>query len=125
MNFLLYPCLLVFLNLIASTLMLSLTALLWSTSAAKSALLGCLIFALPTLYFTHYAFRYRASEDCMHVARSFYWGQASKLSLVTIGFALVFVFVEDLNVYALFLGFCLMIPAHVVTAMFVSSGISR
>jgi ATP synthase protein I len=101
-----------------------LAACLWDLIAGKSTLLGCLIFALPTLYFSHYAFRYRAGEDCASVARSFYWGQASKISLVTIGFALVFVFIKPLNTYALFLGFCLMIPAHVVCATFVSKSLA-
>lgn len=87
---------------------------------AMATLLGCVIFALPTIYFTLYAFRFDAGRYPAAAARAFYWGQASKFSLMAMGFALVFNF-TDAYIPAVFVGFCLMIPAHIVIAMFVSN----
>lgn len=116
------PLLVVFAGLSISCLVLTAVAGYWGAQVAESVFWGCLVFALPTLYFTLYAFRYKGSQQVALMARSFYWGQASKLSLMAMGFALVFVFVKPLIVSALFAGFCLMIPAHLVVAMFVSKG---
>ena len=103
-----------------SCLVITLLSLFWGYTAAGSVLCGCTVFAVPTLYFTHYAFKYPKGVHASLVARAFYWGQAGKLSLMAMGFALVFVFAKPPVVTALFIGFCLMIPAHLLVAMFVS-----
>ncbi len=114
------PLLIVFAGLLMACLVFSAIAGYWGAQMAKSVFWGCLIFSLPTLYFTLYAFRYKGSQQAGLMARSFYRGQAGKLALMAMGFALVFVFIKPLTVSALFVGFCLMIPAHLVVAMFVS-----
>lgn len=115
-----HPLLIVATGLSLACTVLTLGGGFVSGDVAQSVFWGCLIFALPTFYFTLYAFRYRGSSQVSLMARSFYWGQASKLSLMAMGFALVFVFAKPLIVSAVFAGFCLMIPAHLVVAMFVS-----
>lgn len=115
-------------SLLILTLLAALCGALFASSVwvvAKSAFLGGLVFSLPTIYFTLYAFRYRKAEQATLMAQSFYWGQTSKFSLVTMGFALVFVFGKVLAIPAVFAGFCLMIPAHIVVATFVSENCSR
>ncbi len=104
-----------------STALLCLGAFAWGAVVVQSVLVGCLIFTLPTLYFTLMAFRYQGKACASSVVGSFYRGQANKFVLMATGFALAFVFIKPLNAVALFVGFCLMIPAHVaVVAMFVS-----
>lgn len=114
------PLVIVFAGLSIASLVFTAVAGYWGAQIAKSVFWGCLIFSLPSLYFTLYAFRYEGSKQAGLMARSFYRGQAGKLALMAMGFALAFVFVKSLIVSALFVGFCLMIPAHLVVAMFVS-----
>lgn len=92
---------------------------------AQSAFWGGLVFSLPTLYFTLYAFRYGKAEQATLMTQSFYRGQAGKFSLVTMGFALVFAFGTTLAIPVVFVSFCLMIPAHIVAATFISQNNSR
>ena len=74
-----------------------------------SLLLGEVVFILPNLYFTYYAFRFRGADFLAWIKHSFMWGEMGKISLAAVGFALIFKFVSPLNVTALFLGFILMI----------------
>lgn len=91
----------------------SFLALIWGTETAWSLLLGAAIFIVPNVYFTHYAFRYRFRKDGIDLSewiyRSLMWGQMGKLSLATLGFALVFRFVDQLDVAGLFAGYMAMI----------------
>ena len=113
------PLLIVAIGLSLACVVLTLGSSIWGTAVAVSVFWGCLVFALPTFYFALYAFRYREGSQASLMARSFYWGQAGKLSLMAMGFAVVFVFAQPLIISAVFVGFCLMIPAHLVVAMFV------
>lgn len=87
----------------------SLLALSIDKVFAYSLLVGMLIFILPNLYFTYYAFRYRGTQQILWIRHSFMMGELGKLSLTAVGFALVFVFIRPLNVGALFTGFIVMI----------------
>lgn len=81
-----------------------------------SALAGVTIFLLPNTYFTLYAFRDLGTEHVPWKVRLFYRGQARKLMLVAVGFALAFNFVKPLNPIALFGAFGLMTFIHVLLA---------
>lgn len=115
------PALLVLAGLLLMTALVAIVSyVVGGGESATAALMGCAVFAVPTMYFTLYAFRFNAGKYPAAAARAFYWGQASKLSLMAMGFALVFKF-TNANIPAVFVGFCLMIPAHVAVAMFVSN----
>lgn len=71
-----------------------------------SCLLGALIYLVPNLYFTLYAFRFSKVEHVQWIAKSFNTGEYGKLALVAVGFALVLKFIQPLNPVMLFAGFC-------------------
>ncbi|WP_075184770.1 ATP synthase subunit I [Teredinibacter haidensis] len=91
------------------SLLCCLTLFWWSYEQAYSLGLGALIFIVPNTYFTLYAFRYRGARSSQWIAKSFNWGESGKFALVAVGFALVFRFVDTLNVQLLFAGFCGMV----------------
>ena len=67
-----------------------------------SGLLGGLIAWLPNLYFAHKAFRYSGARAAQAIVRSFYAGEAGKLILTAVLFALTFAGVKPLEALALF-----------------------
>ncbi|MBO3275946.1 F0F1 ATP synthase subunit I [Pseudomonas schmalbachii] len=80
-------------------------AVLWlsrGTVAGYSALLGGLIAWLPNLYFAYKAFRYSGARSARLIVRSFYAGEAGKLILTAVLFALVFVGVKPIEALSLF-----------------------
>lgn len=70
--------------------------------AGYSALLGGLIAWLPNLYFAHKAFRFSGARAAREIVRSFYAGEAGKLILTFVLFALTFAGVKPLEAPALF-----------------------
>lgn len=94
------------------------TGCLWiGNEVVYSALLGGLLYILPNGYFTYYAFRWAGSHFAYGIVRSFYWGEAGKLALAAVGFALVFRFVAPLHIGALFSVFGLMIALQWLIAI--------
>ncbi|MCY1265447.1 F0F1 ATP synthase subunit I [compost metagenome] len=80
-------------------------AVLWfarGSVAGYSGLLGGLIAWLPNVYFARKAFRYSGARSAQLIVRSFYAGEAGKLILTAVLFALVFVGVPQLEPKALF-----------------------
>ena len=67
-----------------------------------SGLCGGLIAWLPNLYFAHKAFRFSGARAAQSIVRSFYAGEAGKLILTAVLFALAFVVVKPLEASALF-----------------------
>lgn len=67
-----------------------------------SSLLGGLCCSLPNGYFVWRAFRYRGARSAKLIVSSFYRGEAGKLVLTIVGFALVFILVEPLEPLPLF-----------------------
>ena len=67
-----------------------------------SGLCGGLIAWLPNLYFAHKAFRFSGARAAQSIVRSFYAGEAGKLSLTAVLFALAFVVVKPREAPALF-----------------------
>ncbi|TBU81592.1 F0F1 ATP synthase subunit I [Pseudomonas daroniae] len=84
---------------------LLLAAALWQwrgAVAGYSGLCGGLIAWLPNLYFAHKAFRFSGARAAQAIVRSFYAGEAGKLVLTAVLFALVFAGVKPLDALALF-----------------------
>jgi len=70
--------------------------------AGYSGLCGGLIALLPNIYFAHRAFRFSGARAAQAIVRSFYAGEAGKLILTAVLFALVFAGIKPLAPLALF-----------------------
>ncbi|WP_407313896.1 F0F1 ATP synthase subunit I [Pseudomonas sp. nanlin1] len=96
----------VFPVLVAQFAVLLLSALaLWQWKGAVSGysgLCGGLIAWLPNVYFAFKAFRFTGARAAQAIVRSFYAGEAGKLILTAVLFALAFVGVKPLAPIALF-----------------------
>lgn len=96
----------VFPVLLAQLAVLLLAAVaLYATRGAVSGysgLCGGLIAWLPNLYFAHKAFRYSGARAAQAIVRSFYAGEAGKLILTAVLFALTFAGVKPLEALAVF-----------------------
>ena len=91
--------------LVQLIVVLLLAATLWywrGAVAGYSGLLGGLIAWLPNLYFAHKAFRFSGARAAQAIVRSFYAGEAGKLVLTAVLFALVFAGVKPLDALAVF-----------------------
>lgn len=80
-------------------------ATLWfarGSVAGYSGLLGGLIAWLPNVYFAFKAFRFSGARSAQLIVRSFYAGEAGKLVLTAVLFALAFAGVKPLEPLALF-----------------------
>jgi len=74
-------------------------------NAALSAAAGGLASLIPNLYFAYRTFKYSGARSAQLIVRSFYSGEAIKLVMTALIFALVFKYLKTLNVAALFGGF--------------------
>lgn len=83
--------------------------ILFTTVAAYSVILGGLAYILPNAYFVRFAFRGSGQQTPHTILRWFYVGEAGKLVLTGVIFALCFALVKPLNVIALFVTYILMI----------------
>ena len=84
-------------------LLLALVLWQWQGSVAGySGLCGGLIAWLPNLYFAHKAFRFSGARAAQAIVRSFYAGEAGKLVLTAVLFALTFAGVKPLAPLAVF-----------------------
>ncbi|MFF7707282.1 F0F1 ATP synthase subunit I [Pseudomonas sp. NPDC007930] len=96
----------VFPVLLAQLIVLLLAALvLWQWQgkvSGYSGLMGGLIVWVPNLYFAYKAFRYTGARAAQAIVRSFYAGEAGKMILTAVLFALAFAGVKPLAPLALF-----------------------
>ncbi|MET3716071.1 F0F1 ATP synthase subunit I [Pseudomonas sp. PvP001] len=96
----------VFPMLLAQGVVVLLAALvLWQwlgTVSGYSGLCGGLIAWLPNLYFAWKAFRFTGARAAQAIVRSFYAGEAGKLILTAVLFALTFAGVKPLAPLAVF-----------------------
>lgn len=92
----------VFPVLLAQFVILLIAALaLWywhGVVAGYSGLCGGLIALLPNMYFAHRAFRFSGARAAQAIVRSFYAGEAGKLILTAVLFALTFAGVQPIVV---------------------------
>jgi ATP synthase protein I len=70
--------------------------------AAYSGFVGGLIAWLPNIYFSYKAFRYSGARAARDIVRSFYAGEAGKLILTALLFAVAFIGIKPLMPLALF-----------------------
>lgn len=77
----------------------------FGTIAALSAAAGGLASLIPNLYFAYRAFQFSGARSAQKILRSFYAGEAVKIVLTALIFALCFKYLKTLNVGALFGGF--------------------
>jgi len=85
--------------------------------SALSALLGGLIFLIPNAYFAHKTFAHQGARAARQIVGAFYRGEAGKLILAAVLFALVFRFVRPLDEAALFLAFAAMLATNWLTPL--------
>lgn len=83
------------------------TAASGSWLSAYSLLIGGLICLIPGTLFARKAFKYRGARSAGLIVKELYKGEAIKLVLMGAGFALSFIYIDPLNVVALFSGFVL------------------
>lgn len=96
----------------AFLLVLAVLVLPWGVTAAYSALLGGTIQIGPQAYFTRLAFRHAGARQAPQILRAMYKGEAGKLLLTAVMFALVFYYVKPLHLPTLFLAYGLMTAIH-------------
>jgi ATP synthase protein I len=82
--------------------------------AAYSAALGGIACLLPNLLFARYAFRHSAADSVGLVMRWFYIGEAIKIVVTVLIFALSLIWIEELNLAAMFITYivALMVNIH-------------
>lgn len=97
--------------LLVTTMVLAISA---GRVSAYSLLIGGLISVIPGTLFASRVFRYRGARAAPLIAREIYRGEMLKLLISGAGFGLSFIYVEPLNVVALFSGFVLAHVAGVV-----------
>lgn len=88
--------------------------ILFSKITAYSVLLGGLAYILPNAYFVRFAFRGSGQQSPHTILRWFYIGEAGKLVLTGVIFAICFALIKPLNVIALFLTYILMMVVNLV-----------
>lgn len=94
-------------------------------NAMHSVLMGVLVFSVPNLYFTYYAFRFKGAAYAAWIKQSFLWGEMGKLSLTALGFALIFRFFDNLNTVFLFGSYIAMILLQIFIGRKLSDGVAR
>ncbi|GGJ94867.1 F0F1 ATP synthase subunit I [Pseudomonas matsuisoli] len=93
--------------------------------AGYSALLGLMIAWLPNVYFACKAFRFGGAQAAQAIVRSFYAGEAGKLILTAVLFALTFAGVKPLEPLAVFGVFFLTLLVSWFAPLLVKKRISR
>ncbi len=91
--------------LVQLVVLLIAAVVLWQWRGAVSGYsgaLGGLIAWLPNIYFAHKAFRFTGARAAQAIVRSFYAGEAGKLILTAVLFALTFAGVKPLDALAVF-----------------------
>ncbi len=84
-----------------------------SRVAAYSAGLGGIACILPNLLFARFAFRYSAADSVGLAMRWFYIGEASKVIVTVLIFALSLIWVKELNLAAMFITYALTLMMNI------------
>lgn len=101
-------------------------AIWWFDPArAVSAAAGCLVFILPSAYFTLSALPRPFRSGSSWFLVSFFKGQIGKLVLTAVGFALVFRFVSPLHVPSFFVVYSVLLLIHVLVVAGWQNAIDR
>lgn len=101
-------------------------AIWWFDRAlAVSAVAGCLVFILPSAYFTLSALPRSYQGGSSWFLVSFFKGQIGKLALTAVGFALVFHFVSPLHVPSFFVVYSVLLLIHIFVIAGWQSAVDR
>jgi len=92
---------------LAATFIVAVISLTVGKVHAYSALLGGLICALPTWYFARKTFAHSGARAARQIVNAFYRGEAIKLVLTAVLFALVYLLVKPLEPAAMLIAFIL------------------
>ena len=93
--------------------------------AGYSGLCGGLIAWLPNVYFAHKAFRFSGARAAQNIVRSFYAGEAGKLILTAVLFALTFAGVKPLEAPTVFGVFLLTLMVSWFAPLLMRTRLSR
>lgn len=93
--------------------------------AAYSALLGGLIAWLPNCFFAYKTFRYRGAQAAQRIVRSIYAGEAGKLVLTAMLFALTFAGVRPLSAPILFGVYLLTLSVNWAAPLLITTKLTR
>jgi ATP synthase protein I len=104
---------------VLGTLGLALVLLIAGVVEAYSALLGGLICVIPNAYLAGRLFMKSGAGDSRVFLRAAFTGEALKLVLTGVLFALVFIYIKPLNVLALFAGFIMTICIQWIGLIFI------
>lgn len=85
---------LIIIQLVISFLCSLVFLFVYGLSGAATALVGGMISVIPNFVFTRYAFRHAGARAVRDVVRSFYAGEAIKMVLTILLFAIAFVTLE-------------------------------
>ncbi|PID43751.1 MAG: F0F1 ATP synthase subunit I [Gammaproteobacteria bacterium] len=89
-------------------------------TAFYSALVGGVVFIIPNSYFAYKAFAYGGAQAARRIVQSFYKGEAVKLLLTAVLFAVVFIYVKPLDVLAMFLAYFVLLVSNWLVPMVIS-----
>lgn len=95
-----------------TAIMALLLFLFFTTVTAWSALFGGFAYIIPNAWFIRSAYRGDGLSTPQTILSRFYLGEAGKLVLTGVVFALFFLTVKELHVGALFLGYIVMIVVN-------------
>ncbi len=104
---------------VLGTLGLALVLLIAGVVEAYSALLGGLICVIPNAYLAGRLLMKSGAGDSRVFLRAAFTGEALKLVLTGVLFALVFIYIKPLNVLALFAGFIMTICIQWIGLIFI------
>jgi ATP synthase protein I len=97
-------------TLIAATL----CALMYSTNAAISAILGGFVCIIPNAYFARNVFKHQGARAAKQIVNSFFKGEALKLITSMLLFTAVFVLYR-VNPIAFFVSYIMVLMTHWIT----------
>ena len=92
-------------QLVVTLLISAIYYLLNGRVAGYSALLGGLVFVIPQLYFGVTAFMLSGARAMEKIVVNIYKGESSKIIIIVIGFALVLLFIQPIDYFALYSSF--------------------
>lgn len=88
-----------------------LCAVFYGTQAAKSALLGGMVYLIPNALFAIKLFKYQGARAAKQIVNSFYKGEAIKIGLSMLLFTAVFIWVKIIPL-AFFSAYILVLMTH-------------
>lgn len=102
----------------AVSLILLLVTWLIAKESVKSVLVGVIIFLIPHIIFSCYAFKEMGAARIKQVTRAFYRAESSKFALTMVLFAYSFLMLQPINSGILIIAYVVLIVVHQFSAFF-------